>query len=492
MRMYEENFINALRTELLEMVQHHLTPVAMRYHYAEAPLETSIKWRPTVLVLGNYSSGKSALINEFLEADIQKTGQAPTDDSFTIITYDDNPETSSPPIRVVEERDGNFLLNDPEFPFESMKKHGHRFAAHFRLKKVNSPFLKTLALIDTPGMLDSITERDRGYNYQDVIGDLAQIADLILVLFDPHKAGTIREAHTSLRDTLPSRTYEDRVLFVLNRIDECASLNDLLRVYGTLCWNLSQITGRKDIPMIHLTYSPREAAASRYRAEGDTTYLQYLQNQREELKKAVLEAPRRRLDHLASYLEAHSERLCLMMEALVNFQKKRRGHLFRLLGGGIASSLLATGLLAVSLFFFGIPVPMDPMILSVVGGGLVITFFVIWQSLIQPKLIRRFFSRILDNLDELTPLITQTRMDNWQAIHDRVRNFLKMSEGRFSLKTAIQDYEQIRTVQEKGGREVREALNELASLSPDNPVPGPFLASLQTKPETPEEAPFLM
>jgi EH domain-containing protein 1 len=54
-------------------------------------------------------------------------------------------------------------------------------------------------------MLDSITERDRGYNYQDVIGDLAQIADLVLVLFDPHKAGTVREAHTSLRDTLPPR-----------------------------------------------------------------------------------------------------------------------------------------------------------------------------------------------------------------------------------------------------------------------------------------------
>jgi EH domain-containing protein 1 len=36
-------------------------------------------------------------------------------------------------------------------------------------------------------------------------------------------------------------------------------MTDLLRVYGTLCWNLSQITGRKDIPMIHLTYSPTAA-----------------------------------------------------------------------------------------------------------------------------------------------------------------------------------------------------------------------------------------
>ena len=121
---------------------------------------------------------------------------------------------------MTQERDGKFLLNDPDYPFEILKKHGQRFAAHFRLKKVNSPFLKNLALIDTPGMLDSITERDRGYDYQEVIGDMAQLADLVLVLFDPHKAGTVRESHTSLRETITARTFEDRVLFVLNRIDE--------------------------------------------------------------------------------------------------------------------------------------------------------------------------------------------------------------------------------------------------------------------------------
>ena len=195
--MYRENYIRSLRTELLSLVEDYLTPIALRYGYSETPLETNIKWRPLVLVLGNYSSGKSTLINEFLDADIQGTGQAPTDDSFTIITYDSEQDNGSRR-RVTEERDGKFLLNDPEYPFESLKKHGQRFISHFKLKKVNSPFLRTLSIIDTPGMLDSITERDRGYSYQDVIGDLAQIADLVLVLFDPHKAGTVREDRKSV------------------------------------------------------------------------------------------------------------------------------------------------------------------------------------------------------------------------------------------------------------------------------------------------------
>ena len=203
--MYRENYINSLRAEMVAMVKDNLTPVAKEYGYSEVPLESTIKWRPMVLILGNYSSGKSTLINEFLGADIQAVGQAPTDDSFTIITYDEAIEDSEA-VHVTQERDGKFLLNDPDYPFEILKKHGQRFSAHFRLKKVNSPFLKNLALIDTPGMLDSITERDRGYDYQEVIGDLAQLADLVLVLFDPHKAGTVRESHTSLRETITTRT----------------------------------------------------------------------------------------------------------------------------------------------------------------------------------------------------------------------------------------------------------------------------------------------
>jgi EH domain-containing protein 1 len=315
--MHRDSYIESLRSELLDLVEEHLSPIALRYGYSEVPLESNIKWRPLVLVLGNYSSGKSTLINDFLGMKIQATGQAPTDDSFTVITYgepDHDPET----VQVVETRDGKFLLNDPEYPFETLKRYGQRFAAHFRLKKVNSPFLENLAIIDTPGMLDSITERDRGYDYQEVIGDLAQMADLVLVLFDPHKAGTVRETHTSLRDTLPAKTFEDRVLFVLNRIDECASLIDLLQVYGTLCWNLSQMTGRKDIPPIRLTYSAHAMATPPGELGQDLDYLRYLANQRTELKEAVLQAPRYRLDNLATFVETHGERLSHLLEALVS------------------------------------------------------------------------------------------------------------------------------------------------------------------------------
>ncbi len=459
--MYRENYIQSLRSEMVATVEEYLSPVAQEYGYSDVPLESTIKWRPMVLILGNYSSGKSTLINEFLGADIQAIGQAPTDDSFTILTYDDSmPETQG--VRVIQERDGKFLLNDPEYPFEILKKHGQRFAAHFRLKKINAPFLQNLALIDTPGMLDSITERDRGYNYQEVIGDLAQLADLVLVLFDPHKAGTVRETHTSLRETVLTRTYEDRVLFVLNRIDECTSLTDLLQVYGTLCWNLSQITGRKDIPSIHLTYASRAVKNPNSQITEDRSFLRYLDNQREKLKAAVLEAPRYRLDNLASFVETHAERLDQLLEALLGYRKRRGRFNFKLGSIGFLISLISGGAAILSGFGTALhPIPLG------VGAGVFFAVFAFWMLLPMRYSRSVFHRKNLKNIDRLVSLDTQAKKDCWQAVRGLVLAYLDKTQGRIPLRRVKQQHASVHRIFTEGTREIRKALNEIANLKPE-------------------------
>ncbi|OQX61364.1 MAG: Dynamin family protein [Desulfococcus sp. 4484_241] len=460
--MYTENYIRSLQAELLELVESRMTPVAVNYGYSESPLESKIKWRPLVLIIGNYSSGKSTLINDFLGADIQATGQAPTDDAFTVLACDES-ALGQKPVRVTEQKDGKYLLANREFPFEGMKRHGQQFAAHFCMKKVNSPFLKNLAIIDTPGMLDSITERDRGYNYQEVVGDLAHIADLVLVLFDPHKAGTVREAHISLRDTLPAHTFEDRVLFVLNRIDECASLNDLLRVYGTLCWNLSQITGRKDIPPIRLTYSRRAAEkAISNGGKAAAEYLKFLDNQRDEIRDAVMQAPRRHLDHLATFLETHSERLSLFLESLISYRKKRRKAMTRFTLTGIGIAILAGGASIIATAK-GIPVLSPPVIYSV-GGCCAALAMGAWMSVVRRYYMARFHARQLEAADKLVPLDNQYRKETWRSIKPLVLNYLKKTAGRFPMGQLRSDYRVIKDIEEFETSEIREALSEIESL----------------------------
>lgn len=460
--MEAESNVDSLRTELLSIVSDQLTPVALRYGYSEVSLESNIKWLPLVLVLGNYSSGKSSMINEFLGADIQATGQAPTDDSFTVITYDDSAPTGCG-IGITEERDGKVLLNDPEYPFSLLKRHGQRFAAHFRLKKVSSPFLKSLAVIDTPGMLDSITERDRGYKFQDVIGDFARISDLILVLFDPHKAGTIRESHISLRDTLSLHTCEDRIVFVLNRIDECASLEDLIRVYGTLCWNLSQITGRKDIPTIYLTYSPRASGDSVDSAQHDASYLKYLENQRENLKKVILQSPRRRLDNLAAFVEMHSERLLHLLESLISYQRRRRLFLFKLtLIDGLVSMICA----AATVFLMAEIEPFSrlaPFYIYMIGGIVLTGVSLIWAFTLTKYFSGRFHRLMLRDIDTLTLRENQSRQDSWEAVRDFVRHYLIKTGGRFSIKAVKRDALSVRRVWEEEASGIREKISGLSS-----------------------------
>ncbi len=461
--MYRENYIASLRSEIVETVAEHLSPVSSHYGYSDVPLETNIRWRPMVLIIGNYSSGKSSLINEFLGTQIQATGQAPTDDSFTVITYDDSVGEDEP-IHVTEERDGKALLNDPEYPFTTLKKHGQRFASHFRLKKVNSPFLKDLAIIDTPGMLDSITERDRGYDYQEVVGDLAQKADLVLVLFDAHKAGTIREAYKSIRETLTANTFEDRIIFVLNRIDECTCLDDLLRVYGALCWNLSQITGRKDIPLIHMTYSPH-ASGNSHQSVRCADYLPLLENQREQLKKIISRTPRRRLDHLATFVETHGERLTHYLEALSSFRKATRAYRTRMTLKGFLVSLLAGGVAAFALMAAGLP---DPILLLSVGGGVAGIFMLLWIMAIQGALERKYHQKMLENLDTLTDQEDQTRRDTWGAVKNIVYNRLKKGEGRYSYFEIKRDLVLVRRAYLEASEDIRKALSEIAAMHDDD------------------------
>ncbi len=452
---YRENYMESLRTELVALVERQLSPVALRYGYSEVPLESNIKWRPQVLVLGNYSSGKSTLINELVGAEIQATGQAPTDDSFTVITHAD--DDSGGPVRLTEERDGQTLVSDGQYPFAALRRHGQRFTAHFRMKKVNSPFLKHLAIIDTPGMLDSIAERDRGYNYQDVIGDLAGIADLVLVLFDPHKAGTVREAYASLRETLPAKTFEDRVVFVLNRIDECQNLNDLLRVYGTLCWNLSQMLGRKDIPPIRMTYTPGAAPA------GLPDYLRFLDNQREDLKRQIASAPKYRLDHLVTYVETHGERLGHFLEALLSYHRRRRAHRFKSWAVGALAGLVAGGIAALAISGMH-ALGGDPNMVAAVGIGTALGIVALWIAVVTPALGRALHGRLLKDLDGLTELKSQSRRDSWQSVRELTLNHLQKTGGKVAAGEVKAELAQVRKASDKASREMRQALNELTTV----------------------------
>ncbi|TYZ59349.1 hypothetical protein PybrP1_008529 [[Pythium] brassicae (nom. inval.)] len=215
---------------------------------------------PMVLVLGNHSSGKSTFINYMLGQEVQKTGRAPTDSTFTVLVGGSR-----------EERlDGSALSRHAKYGFGDVQsRFGRELVSQIELKVVaNSPLLNDggLMLVDSPGMIDppgastDRTDTDRGYDFKRVVQWLAERADVILVMFDPDKPGTTFETLDVLTSSL--RGLSSKLLLILNKVDDFRTVHDFARAYGALCWNLSKVIPRKDLPFIYTMYVPQEQRES--------------------------------------------------------------------------------------------------------------------------------------------------------------------------------------------------------------------------------------
>lgn len=404
-----------LQREIQNRVEKKLFPLLEEYSLDSGELAMVLKWKPIVLLLGNYSSGKSTLINELLDQEIQLTGQAPTDDSFTVITA----PASNEKYGLVN---GASLVNDDQLPFSRLKAYGEKLSSHFQMKLIDSPLLENLAIIDTPGMLDSVTEKGRGYDFTKVIGEFALISDLVVLMFDPHKAGTIKETYTTIRGTLPETSAEDRVVYVMSRIDECDNLGDLIRSYGTLCWNLSQMTGRKDIPRIFLTFSPT--------VRRKTKALEAWVDERNQLKDKILAAPGHKISHILHLLDRKLHELKLVTEAMAGFTKGGRRVLRRafkktIIGGigafvlidlffammtGSAARSFLLGLLSGTGAIHSLALPlMGTLIYGVVS--------VLWVTKWR---LPRYFSACREDIDGIVSLTTPYQEYIWQRVRNTV------------------------------------------------------------------------
>jgi hypothetical protein len=247
---------------------------------------------PFCLLVGNHSSGKSSFINYVLKRNIQKAGVAPTDDTFTVIAPGLNDKDS----------DGPTLVGDPDYGFASLRQFGPTLIHHTQLKVRNS-HLKFM-LVDSPGMIDApanVSGRrdensmDRGYDFQGVVRWLAQRADIVLLFFDPDKPGTTGETMSVLLNSLSGMDH--KLLIVLNKADQFRKIHDFARAYGSLCWNLSKVIPRKDLPPIFTMSLPNEQSESTL-----SSSLSDLEHTRDDVVEQVMKAPKRRIDNVITNL----------------------------------------------------------------------------------------------------------------------------------------------------------------------------------------------
>ncbi|EKX54199.1 hypothetical protein GUITHDRAFT_160834 [Guillardia theta CCMP2712] len=337
--------IKTLEQEADECYQSILLPINERM-MGPLPQSEIITSRPMVLLLGNHSSGKSSFINFLVGSEVQKSGVAPTDDSFTLITsgMEDT------------DQDGPALVGDPDLGFMALRNFGNALISHVQLKVRKNLGLKNVILVDSPGMIDcpavsapahlSTSERlrlssssrgreskyssegtfDRGYNFMAVTRWFAEHSDVILLFFDPDKPGTTGETLECLTKALNGMEHKLNIIF--NKCDQFNKMHDFARAFGALCWNLSKVIPRKDLPPIYTMCVPTPNQGEGLGKEA----LLDLHSTRSEVVNKVNNAQERRVDNMISRLDDSTRVLQMYAWVCTAAVYKGKGDLIRRFG----------------------------------------------------------------------------------------------------------------------------------------------------------------
>jgi GTPase SAR1 family protein len=393
-----------------------LQTVTERFEFDPVPSSGETNGLPTVLLLGNHSAGKSSFINFLLGEDLQRTGIAPVDDGFTIITHGPEPL----------DKDGAAVITNPQFSWSDLQQFGQTLVSHLRLRQLPNETLKGLALIDSPGMIDAADATvDRGYDFSGVVRWFAERADVILFLFDPDKPGTTGETLKILTDSLAG--LDHKLLLIFNKVDRFTTMRDFARAYGALCWNLGKAIPRKDLPHVFTTYLP--VPDVRPAGSGDLAGLPLddFDMQRDEVAQEVARAPQRRLNNVISRLHQYARRLRMHARVLDELTRERRGHALRYIFLGTAISVLSVFMIYLEWSFLGdtrFKWAVITFFLAVATVGGVYGFWR-WdrrlrdETLALDALFERTYRRELtlgDGSDDLRAL--------WASVRDRVRRGL--------------------------------------------------------------------
>ncbi len=400
-----------------------LRPIADRFEFEPPPAASETTGLPMVLLLGNHSAGKSTFVNFLVGDDVQRTGIAPVDDSFTIITHGEAPL----------EKDGNAVITNPQLAWGDLERFGPQLVSHLRLKVRARPELEGLALVDSPGMIDAASSKDdRGYDFAGVVRWFAERADVILFLFDPDKPGTTGETLRILTDSLAG--LDHKLLLIFNKVDRFQTMRDFARAYGALCWNLSKAIPRKDLPHVYNTYLPVPEAETAPREGEGAVPLDDFVASREEVRGEVQRAPYRRLDNVISRLYQYARRLRMHARVLDQLGRERLEQKLRYSGVGALIALATFGMVWAEWRWAD-----EAVRWSWIGGTLLVGALALmataavfnWDQRLRNKnlsleaLFERAYSRELtlgDQADDLRAL--------WGSVRDRVRRALE-AKGDF-------------------------------------------------------------
>ncbi|KAG2648624.1 hypothetical protein PVAP13_1NG020100 [Panicum virgatum] len=217
--------------------------VAYRFNDFASPLLTSSDFdaKPMVMLLGQYSTGKTTFIKHLLKTSYPgaHVGPEPTTDRFVVVMSGSDGRTIP----------GNTIAVQADMPFTGLTTFGGAFLSKFECSQMPHPLLEHITFVDTPGVLSGEKQRtQRSYDFTGVTSWFAAKCDLILLLFDPHKLDISDEFKRVISSL---RGHDDKIRVVLNKADQ-VDTQQLMRVYGALMWSLGKVLNTPEVVRVYI------------------------------------------------------------------------------------------------------------------------------------------------------------------------------------------------------------------------------------------------
>uniref|UniRef100_A0A0K8TAP2 EH domain-containing protein 1 n=1 Tax=Lygus hesperus TaxID=30085 RepID=A0A0K8TAP2_LYGHE len=144
---------------------------------------------------------------------------------------------------------GTLWLSSPKKQYRPLSKYGNAFLNRFQACMVDSPVLRGITIVDTPGILSGEKQRvDRGYDFTGVLEWFAERVDRIILMFDAHKLDISDEFRRAIE---AFRGHDDKIRIVLNKAD-MVDHQQLMRVYGALMWALGKVLQTPEVARVYI------------------------------------------------------------------------------------------------------------------------------------------------------------------------------------------------------------------------------------------------
>ncbi|KAL6553725.1 EH domain-containing protein 1 [Orobanche minor] len=239
------NSVTSIVDGLKRLYVQKLKPLEITYRFNDfvSPLlgNSDFDAKPMVMLLGQYSTGKTTFIKHLLRTSYPGAhiGPEPTTDRFVVVM--NGPDERSIP--------GNTIAVQADMPFSGLTTFGSAFLSKFECSQMPHPLLEHITFVDTPGVLSGEKQRtQRSYDFTGVTSWFAAKCDLILLLFDPHKLDISDEFKRVIGSL---RGHDDKIRVVLNKADQ-VDTQQLMRVYGALMWSLGKVLNTPEVMRVYI------------------------------------------------------------------------------------------------------------------------------------------------------------------------------------------------------------------------------------------------